>query len=192
MTTVGAEIKRTFFDRRAVRQAVGKATANFYGKAGAFIRTTARSSMRRRKTPSMPGSPPSVHSRSKVATLRNIQFGYDFATDSLVIGPLKLNQYGIRNGIKTTGTVPALHEYGGIAGILEKKMFNFDTGEIEWERTSFRGAEKAKRRGQKTRVRQATYPARPFMGPALEKEAPNFPNLFVIGPGGSSARRGAA
>jgi hypothetical protein len=35
--------------------------------------------------------------------------------------------------------------------------------------------------GQPTRVRIATYPKRPFMGPALKAEAPKFPSLWTGG-----------
>lgn len=156
--TVTMKMKDWFFDRAAVVREVGRANAKALSKIGAFVRQRAKTSMRRRKAASPPGTPPSVHSNDSVATLRNIWFGYDRANQSVVIGPLKLNG----QSVLSTGTVPELHEYGGKARIR--------TG----------------RKGQQ-RFRAVTYPPRPFMGPALEAEAPKFPSLWVTSAGGRAA-----
>jgi hypothetical protein len=145
---VGFEQKRYFFDRRIVTAAVGKASAKNLSRGGSFIRTAARSSLRRRKKPSAPGSPPSVHSQDRVATLKNIWFVFDPGSRSVVVGPLKLN------GSKLIGSdrpsVPSLHEFGGVAVVG--------------------------RRQQRRRVR---YPARPFMGPAMQRELPKLAGLWA-------------
>lgn len=89
-----------FFDRPAVLKAMDKARVRSFAIAGGFIRQTARRSMRRRKTASPPGSPPSARS----GELRDrLYFGYDKSTDSVVVGP---------EGFRGSG-VPALHERGG-------------------------------------------------------------------------------
>jgi hypothetical protein len=135
-----------FFDRPKVIAAVGKARAKRLSKFGAFVRTSARSSIRRRKKVSQPGQPPSAHSKDKVRSIKNIQFSYDRSSDGVVVGPIKLN--GMR------GQVPQALEHGGPILILSG------------------------RRGAKD-VRTVTIQARPFMLPALKKEAPKFPGVFA-------------
>ncbi len=72
-------------------------------KFGAYVRQRARTSIRNRKVPSAPDSPPSSHT----GDLRNwILFAYDDSTRSVVIGPAKLNK---------PGEAPALLEIGGAA-----------------------------------------------------------------------------
>lgn len=134
-------IKSLFFDRKVVLDAVDKAKRTVLSKAGAFIRTVARTSIRKRKGSAPPGSPPHSH----VGLLRNfILFGYDRASDSVVVGPAKSNK---------PNEAPRVLEHGGVT-------------------TTTRFA-RGKRR--KLRVRVA---ARPFMGPALEKERPKLPALW--------------
>jgi hypothetical protein len=161
--------KRMFFDRKKVQDILGKQSAKALGKAGAFVQRRARSSLRRRKAASAPGSPPNVHSQDDVATLKNIWFALDEKSLSVVVGPLKLNQQQYLGGVLTAGTVPQLHEFGGTAGIREKRVGK------SWHPVGRRGP----RPGQPTRVRRAQYPPRPWMGPAMVKEAPNFPSLWL-------------
>lgn len=146
---VGFEQKRFFFDRQAVINAVGKAGAKNLSKAGAFIRRSARSSLRRRKRTAAPGEPPSVHSKDPVATLKNIWFVFDPALRSVIVGPVKLNSVVKLEG-SDRATVPALHELGGVAMVIRRK-----------------------------RRRRARYAPRPFMGPAMQRELPKFPQLWA-------------
>jgi hypothetical protein len=62
-------MKDFFFDRQSVIDRMTKANRRALSKVGAFIRRRARSSLRRRKRRSQPGSPPSVHSRDSVAAV---------------------------------------------------------------------------------------------------------------------------
>src|SRR5690606_6172596 len=55
----GMKITELFFDRKAVTSRVDKATRKVLSRFGAFVRRTARSSIRKRKKTSQPGSPPS-------------------------------------------------------------------------------------------------------------------------------------
>lgn len=113
-------VKNLFFDRAMVVREIGKINAAALSKAGAFVRRRARSSLRRRKKPSAPGSPPSVHSTDNVATLKNILFAYDRQRQSVVIGPVRLNvhsaTWGDEGRVFTTGAVPGIHEHGGRVG----------------------------------------------------------------------------
>lgn len=162
------KLKDFFFDRSAVEKALDRATKKVLSKAGAFVRRRARTSMRRRKAIAPPGSPPSAHSKDPVATLKNILFGYDPARQSVIIGPVRLNMQQYLGPQLVAGTVPELHEFGGRVGIREKRVNG------RWRSSGRRRP----RPNEPTRVRLATYPARPFMGPALEAEAPNFPDLW--------------
>jgi hypothetical protein len=168
------KVKGNFFDRKLVQQEQGKESAKVLSKFGAFVRRRARSSQRRRKAASAPGQPPSAHSKDAVATLKNILFAYDRRNQSVVIGPVLLN--GSR------GSVPALHEFGGtmpITEALEAAKFdrkNPNASPVEWRPV---GKRFRPRPGQKVRTRTATWPARPFMGPAMLAELPKFSGLFA-------------
>jgi len=90
-----------FFDRAKVLAAADRATRQVLGKFGAFVRTTARHSIRKRRGASAPGSPPSSHTG---LLKRFIFFGYDADQRSVVIGPAQLH---------TATEAPAVLEYGG-------------------------------------------------------------------------------
>ena len=91
-----------FFDTERVKKVADTATRKVLSKAGAFIRTAAKSSIRKRKAISAPGQPPSSHTG---LLKRFIFFGYDKHWRSVVIGPTRLNQ--------ATGVAPPALEYGG-------------------------------------------------------------------------------
>jgi hypothetical protein len=133
------EFKKLFFDRQAVISKVDAASRKVLSKFGAFVRRSAKSSIRKRKKPAPPGSPPSSHTG---LLKKFIFFGYDPERQSVVIGPTRLNQKG-------KGEAPPLLEYGGKATLV--------------------------RRGKKKRT---TYKARPYMGPAFEKETPQLPAMW--------------
>lgn len=67
-----------------VMKRIDRGTAIALGKWGAYVRQTARQSMRRRKKPAPPGMPPSVHEGS---VKRLVHFYYDLKTDTVVVGP---------------------------------------------------------------------------------------------------------
>lgn len=188
---VTLEVKEFFFDRDVVKRLVGKKNASALYRMGRNIRQRARRSMKlrgyARKPPttdrmrkkqareireqpaSPPGSPPYAHSGDPVATLRNILYAFSPRSISTVVGPLRLNQTQSLNGRVSAGTIPALHEFGGTAQIKEKRVGR------SW---APQGRRKP-RPGQPTRLRTAKYPARPFMAPALAKEAPKFPTIYA-------------
>lgn len=101
-------IKELFFDRPKVKRAVDAARRKVLSKGGAFIRQTARTSIRKRKGTSKPGSPPYSH----VGLLRRfILFGYDRQSESVVIGPV---------GIKGS-TAPRVLEQGGTTTVTRRR-----------------------------------------------------------------------
>jgi hypothetical protein len=162
-------VQRLFFDRGKVQRAAGRAHARHLARAGAFVRRRARSSIRRRKRVSRPGEPPSAHSTDPFATIKNILFAYDPRTDTVVVGPVLLNQQQFMGVVLAKGTVPQVLEKGGTVGVREKRVGK------RWQGIGRRKA----RGGQPTRVRRTTYRPRPFMGPALAAEAPKFPDLWA-------------
>ncbi len=101
-------IKDMFFDRPAVVRAVDGAKRKVLSKAGAFIRTAARTSIRKRKGSAPAGKPPHSHEGS---LRRLILFGYDRASDSVVVGPV-----GFKNS-----TAPRVLEYGGPATVTRRR-----------------------------------------------------------------------
>ena len=100
---VGVVTKAMFFDQKAVTRATDRATRRVLSRFGAYVRTSARSSIRKRKSAAPPGKPPSSH----VGLLKRlIYFGYDRSKQSVVIGPAPL---------RGTAEAPPLLEYGGRA-----------------------------------------------------------------------------
>jgi hypothetical protein len=133
---IGMNFKSLFFDRPKVTNAVDKTSRRVLSRFGAFVRRGAKSSIRKRKSVSQPGNPPSSHTgRLK----RLIFFVFDPRRKSVVIGPV-----GFRKS-----EAPELLEYGGTTTI---------------ERQDKR--------------ERANYQARPFMGPAFQKEQPKLPQMW--------------
>ncbi len=99
----GFEVTKLFFDKQAVRDKVDAGTRRVLSRFGAFVRRTARSSIRPRKRIGNPGEPPSSHTG---LLKKFIFFGYEPRKKSVVIGPVRLSQNG-------RGEAPALLEHGG-------------------------------------------------------------------------------
>jgi len=95
------QAKGLFFDQKRVIDAVSKAQRKVLSRFGAYVRRTARSSIRKRKRVSEPGSPPSSHTG---LLKRTIYFVYEPQRESVIIGPTLLGK----------GTdAPRLLEHGG-------------------------------------------------------------------------------
>lgn len=168
MITMGIkQFQGTFFDRAKVQNAADRAAVRNLSRAGAFVRTRARSLLRYRDKPSAEGKPPSIHktmvrekkvrsglnagdySKQAVSPLREfLFFGYDSSTRSEVVGPAKINQTG-------SDTVLSALEYGGTSRVI---------------------------RGRKRREKRwvmATIKAHPTMQPALAAEVPRLAPLWA-------------
>jgi len=155
-----AGLKNFFFDRRAVVDAIGRAEAKNLSRIGAFLRTRARSLLRRRKATAPAGSPPSVHTADKVLTLKNIQFAYEAGNHAVIVGPIK---FTTRSNQDMSTTLPNLMEFGGRQVIHEERY----AGTQNWYR---RDSRYSSRGNKEYRSRVARYAPRPFMRPALEIE----------------------
>jgi len=108
-------IKDMFFDRAAVVRAVDGAKRKVLSKAGAFIRTAARTSIRKRKGSAPAGKPPHSHEGS---LRRLILFGYDKAADSVVVGPVGFKKSVAPNVLEYGGDTVVLRRVGGRGGKL--------------------------------------------------------------------------
>lgn len=117
---IGFEQKVAFFDRQAVLSVIGKAKTKNLSKAGSYVRRSARSSLRRRRASSLPGEPPSVHTKHPVATLKNIWFVFDRQSRSVIVGPVKLRTSSLTSSNRAT--VPELMEKGGTAVVVKSKV----------------------------------------------------------------------
>ena len=156
-------VKDAFFDREAVISVIGKSEAKELSRIGAYIRQTARTKVLRfRNRSSRPGEAPSVHSRDKVRSLRNILFAYDKVKHAVIVGPVKLNAVNVRfDG--SSDPVPKILEFGGPVVIHEERK----AGSTKWYRRDLR-ATQTDNKDYRTRV--ANYEPRPFMKTALEIE----------------------
>lgn len=125
---IDMRVKAMFFDRPRVQKAVSHANRRALSRAGAFVRTRARTSMRKRRGTSRPGQPPYAHEGS---LRRMILFGYEPSRETVVVGPV---------GFRSSDAPNAL-EFGGRTTVVRRR------------RTSRRG-----QRVIKTRVRIAARP----------------------------------
>jgi hypothetical protein len=169
---IRADVKKLFFDRASVERAVDRAELQQLSKAGAFVRRAARSSIRKRKKPSAPGKPPSSH----VGTLREgILFAFERRIRSVVVGPVRINR---------TDGAPERLEFGGKRSIddREARLLNRQIRSLNSAGRDIAGRFVKAGAGAIQEVDEGqtlNYMARPFMRPALEREAPKFPKLFA-------------
>lgn len=192
MVAVDVSVKRMFLDTKLVENLIGKKSAKELRVAMSRVRLRAMHSMKKkgraRRPPknqggkaylrwveevqnqpvSAPGTPPFCHSDDSVRSLRNIWFALDNSSrDEIrgVVGPLRLNG--------SQGAIPGLLEKGGSQLIREKRVGK------HWIPLGKAG--RGRSGSKRTRVRMATYAARPFMQPALQKESPKIPSLWARG-----------
>jgi hypothetical protein len=161
-----ANIKERFFDREKVVRQIGRENVRKLSKMGAYVRQRARTDILRRgprrkivvggvrrSQASAPGQPPYVWSRNAFVTLRNILFGLDRIGNAVLIGPRFVPSKRLKRS--SAVTVPELLEKGGTSAV----PVDPDTGEALGYQPDSWGSYKS-----------VHYAARPFMGPALNKE----------------------
>lgn len=173
--TLTFDVKDMFFDRKKVEDMLERNRRRVLGSAGAMVRKIARSSIKKaawrptgkktrgrkpsgtiyvheylakRTAISNPGDPPRYHSSSKEIGVRKILFAYDPARDTVIVGP-----------VGTRGSNLEALEYGG----------TITTRIPRW-------AKSARRRFGKTHTKRIA--ARPFMRPALETFATEYPDMW--------------
>lgn len=181
-----ATLVKTIDKTTDVKRAVKRANIQSLSHAGGAIRLTAVRSIRRRKKPSKPGTPP----HSPTGKLRRaIRYAVDHVREEVVIGPVS----------ETARTIWHLHEFGGVTTRKLKQLptVNYqigDYGPVRVDRygrvfrTRLRSAEQVahavKVAAEANAIRQTLgrepvkYPKRPFMGPALQRIKPTLTNLW--------------
>lgn len=163
-----ANIKDRFFDREKVVKQIGRENVRKLSKMGAYVRQRARTDILRRgprrkikvggvkrSQASAPGQPPYVWSRNSFVTLRNILFGLDRIGNAVLIGPRAVPSKRLKNS--SAVTVPELLEKGGTSSVAVDPETGEALGYQPTGNTAFA-------------MRSVHYAARPFMGPALQKE----------------------
>lgn len=148
------KMKSMFFDSKKVMDACDKATRKVLSKFGAYVRTSAKSSIRpggKNQAVSRPGEPPRSHTG---LLKRFILFGYDTSAHSVVIGPARLGNTKSPDATETL-------EYGGYAKVSRQWV----------NRNGRRQLVAAKRHTVKIAQRA-------FMNPALTKELPKLPAMW--------------
>lgn len=153
-------MRKAFFDRQRVIDAVDRQTRKALSKSLAYIRTGIRSGYRRRKSVSRPGQSPTVHATG-IVSLRTVLFAYDERTKSGIVGPVKLN--GQKSIHIPSKPVPGLLEEGGTMRVLEERRWGTKT----WFRQTHKSK---KRKDMQRRQRRVIVLPRPNVAPALEKE----------------------
>lgn len=169
---------RSFFDKEAVLSRVDAAKRKKLSRAGAMVRKTARRSMRRRKKPSQPGSPPSAHSKSpdhpRGALLKErLFFAYDDPHDSVVVGPEQLGR----------SNAAPIQEFGGtVRTYLPRKTVKRKISAKALAALRRKRANGTLKLARKPRVaRIVNVRPRPFMGPADRIERPRYVGLWADG-----------
>lgn len=147
--------KGQFFDRKKVMNAIAPAERRVLSQFGAFVRTAAKSSIKKRKKASPPGTPPSSHTGD---LKRGIFFAFDPRKRSVVVGPTRFDG--------RPGDAPSTLEFGGFTGYgIHKVALPGGKGRFLKDRI-------IKIKGR-LRIRK-----RPYMEPAMQQELPKFPQLW--------------
>ncbi len=165
------EMKKLFFDRPGMIKHKDRATTRFLVKAGAFVRRSARSAIRKSKKSSAPGQPP----RDKTKRLKgSILFGLDTVRGrpSVLIGPTKLDSKN-KNVRAVRNPISEILEKGGEVEVHEEQHRDGTWHQIRERRMPlFLSA------NMQTRWRRVTVQARPYMLPALRSNQAKFPGLW--------------
>lgn len=156
---VTVKVKGLFFDRKGVEGLVSKARRAYLARAGFLVRQTARGSIKPSMRPSSPGQPPHSRMAAQLAALNRrrkragkSKIGGGFQGIKHILFSYEPSEDTVIVGPvgNNRSTAPPVLEFGGSTYV--------------WEA------------GKKKFISVA---ARPFMGPALEKEAPKFPQVFA-------------
>lgn len=163
---VDFKMKAMFFDRQAVIRDLDRRERAALIRIGSFVRTRARSLIRSRKRKPKRGRPAKLSQQGEPPIswqkpgLKNILFHYDSREKSVVIGPVQFNH---------GQDVPGLLELGGMNRITESRYYD---RRMPWHPGEWQNGP------VETRQRSVNIEARPFMGPALEKEQDTILDAF--------------
>jgi hypothetical protein len=86
LSVITFAVKKWFFDTARVKALLAPAEQAYLATVGEWVRKTAQWSMRYRKGPSSPGSPPSAHRQTGALLREHIYFSLDPQTRTVVVG----------------------------------------------------------------------------------------------------------
>ena len=160
---IGMKPGLVFFDHKKLRKNVDRKKIRFLARFGAFVRRSARSSIKpggKSGKTSAPGEPP----RSQTGYLkRGIFFAYNLKTESVVIGPIIVpTKYGGPNVLQS------LEEGGSVMAKIASVQAGGRNAAGQFTKKKLRGFKTVK----------ADVKARPFMGPAFQKELKNISSIW--------------
>lgn len=155
-----AKIRNSFFDPSPINKRASERFGKAMARIGGYVRTTAARSMRRRKTPSAPGSPPSA----RAGQIRNLMAFAVLGWRNVIVGPKRFQP---KRG--AAAVTPRLHEEGGQVR---------EPGSLYFFRRKRRKS--GQRPFQAVFVRGVLrYAERPFMQPALQITKSKFAQYFA-------------
>ena len=170
------------FNQRAVKQRSDATSLDALYKAGAYVRTAARRKIRKNKKASRPGQPP--HTRQGQLR-RAILFAVDDHDHSAWVGP----------SASLISDIAKYHEFGGVQ-VRKSKRKEYRVGgvgpvDVREGKPNFAFL-KTQQQVEKARfidrlawpdsslIKKRKYPARPFMGPALEASVKQLSKIFSV------------
>lgn len=175
--SVKAKLEKQHLQKR-VREGTGRAL----DEAGEGVRQSARQSLRKNGQVSRPGEPPSVHSTDPKRSLLNMLVSREEGPPAVVyIGPIPITLTRRSSGYRSKLTVPELLEQGGEVQVIRQrdgrmeKSRNVSDMRLRLLQRSGRlqgvGRELSNLEDDNLRSSVYQYQARPYMRPAMEREA---------------------
>lgn len=180
---VEAEFRvKTEIAKQNLQKKIREGTGRALDSAGEGVRERAVRSMRHSDQISKPGDPPHVHSRDPRRSLLNMIVSREEGPPATVfIGPIPISLTRRSSGYRGRQSVPELLEFGGQVQVVQMQ----DGRRERWDRVSdlrlrlmqrsgrLRGVSRKLSNLEDTNLRSTVhrYQARPFMRPALEREA---------------------
>lgn len=116
--SIGLDISaKVIMTQEKLLKSLDRAELKTLKRVGALVRRRMRSSLRRRKKVAAAGKPPSIHSKHKFLSLKNIRFAVDGKNKSVIVGPIKLRN----SKAKGRNTVPEILEFGKTGVVTDDK-----------------------------------------------------------------------
>lgn len=173
---------QSFFNQQAVKQRSDKNSIGALYKASAYLRTTARRSIRKSAQPAQPGQPP----HTRLGQLKtSIVFAVDEKNLTALVGPAaslisdisKYHEFGGTQTSKSKRRTYRIGAVGPIAAMDAAPRF----APLKTARQVQR-ATKLDRQlwSDQSLVKKRRYPRRPFMGPALQASASQLKSIFRV------------
>jgi hypothetical protein len=170
------------FKQQALRQRSDQASLGALYKASAYLRTSARRSIRKSGRPAQPGRPP--HTRLGQLK-RSIVFAVDKKKLSALIGPsaslisdiAKYHEFG---GVQVSKSARRTYRVGAVGPIDApdgRPRFALLRTQRQVQRATFLDRQLW---SDQSLIKKRRYPRRPFMGPALQASASQLKSIFRV------------